>query len=203
MMPNQEEGIFVLHHDGTRFIHTFDMLGNHDTVLADIDSDNRAEILVLSQDHKAYPFNFQNGTFSVVPGWPQSFEEKTNQFQGLVVGNIDSDSLPEIILSSLSFDTTKLFINGWNGDGTLVSGYHHVVLTSLIGYNDLVEFYPLALGDIEKDGKTDIVVLGQKRTSMFDGEINLYILPTNGFLNTPLEWPTYRGNKEQTGCYKC
>ncbi len=108
-----EQVIFLdSHHGWTQVVGWF---RNSSPVIADIDNDGDREVILFADD-RVYVWNYDGSLYS---GWPQDvnvpplldFVDST-----VAVGNIDSDSEMEIIVSADPY----MFI--YNHDGTLVAG---------------------------------------------------------------------------------
>ncbi|MCD4760062.1 S8 family serine peptidase [archaeon] len=132
-------------------------------ILADIDGDRFAEIIILTDSKKIYAFNYDG---SIVDGWPQNAYEWSpiplNNYY-LSIGNLDSDELPEIIAIEEGDDTSNPYAFGYrsvgkifvfNGDGSLVSGWPQTKEAA---------FSSLAItGDIDGDNELEVLVDGGK-----------------------------------------
>lgn len=122
--------------------------GYSNPAVGDIDKDGKKEIAVVtfnpSNSSQLYICNF-NGTCRAVGPELQSIG------LSLALGDLDSDSDLEIIISS---NDKKIY--SLHHDGTNVSGWP-VILTHPLGYS-LRELNSPTLGDIDSDGRPEIIV---------------------------------------------
>jgi hypothetical protein len=138
--------------------------------LADLDDDDKLDIIVgtfrddFDDSASVYVLN-ENG--DIRPGWPQRIEG--DFFSSPVVGDIDGDGVPDIVVAS-----TDGGIYAWRRDGSRVHGWpRHVVY----------EFYATgAIGDVDNDGDVEVVVGG------YDGMVHAYDISAP-YLEASMEWP--------------
>ncbi|MDD2890447.1 MAG: C25 family cysteine peptidase, partial [bacterium] len=123
---------------------------NSPPILAQLDTTIFLEIIHCSSNDSIYAIS---GSAQILPGWPKY----APGILTAAVGNLDSDSLMEIVFGD---STGKIW--AVNGNGSTLSGWP----VTLDG-NVLTP----TLGDIDKDGKLEIVVATSEK---------LYILRNNG-----------------------
>ena len=106
--------------------------------------------------------------YTLFPNFPVNFPfDAFDPKGGVVTANLDLDTDLEIIVGS----TNHLY--GVNKDGSIVAGWNKSYLTGL----DVI--HPAAIGDIDGDGKDDIVVVAGGQTSG-----NVYAYNSNGSLKS-------------------
>jgi len=112
-------------------------------LLRDMDGDGDAEIIrpgfteVKVQNH--------DGTSAL--GWPQTIDDIAS---GIAVGDISGDGHPDVVTMN-----RQGTLYAWHGDGTLVAGFPFLLLEM----GDLLAEGRIALGDMNRDGRNDIVVV--------------------------------------------
>lgn len=122
-------------------------------VLADLFGDGRKELIIANRDGTqsngyvhAY---FNDGT--VVPGWP--VKTAFPVYDTVTVADIDGDGKDEVLINDFWFDfynNTAGNFYAWHGDGSLANGFPVVI--------DKGSYKSPIAGDIDGDGKTDLIV---------------------------------------------
>ncbi len=142
-------------------------------ILADLDGDNRPEIVVATSDGSVRAYR---GSGAPVTGWPVTLDPSpivhatapahaggavpaccATIFAGLAAGDLDGDHLPEIVATSLD---GKVY--AWHPDGTRVLGFPHATGAPIWASPVLVDF--------DGAGTLSIVVASyDRRVHVFDG----------------------------------
>lgn len=189
-----DQRVYVLKSDGTmlfgwpRFVRDVSFSS---AALADLDNDGFLEIIVGVDTHQeGAPFNTPNGgglyvfrvDGTVASGWPQFIGQ--NFYSSPSIGDLNGDGTLEIVIGTGELwdnpsDGYHVYV--WNPQGTLLwrgntTGY-------VVGSP--------ALGDIDGDGKLEVVV-GSKDKKLYawnhDGSVLWNVTPTN-----------FQGNTAQIG----
>lgn len=123
-------------------------------MLVDLDADQRSELIVALGDRVSV---FQ-GDGSLRPGWPQTIDPsgtgQTMIQEGVAVGDVTGDGVPEIVAVTNLF---RIFV--WRIDGTLLPGWPQ----SFGGYNPMV-------ADLDGDGRNEIICLSFNNVRVFEGD---------------------------------
>jgi subtilisin family serine protease len=149
----------------------------------DLDRDGRKEILVVGGPGN-HMFTLRLFQFDGRPAtWPRlSFDGTLHQ---LAAADLDHDGQPEIILSYEIFKNSSVtnFIHVLSADGTARQGWPVIVKPDGTDFLRVVEepIY-LAISDIDRDGREEIVVSGRNL---------LHILEANGTAFS-VAWPRHK-----------
>jgi len=181
------EEIVVTNHGATSggFIHAFKKNGsvvpgfpiNHGyssrtPVLADLDNDNKLEIIV---NKRIYPLGevwVYKGDGTVYPGWPKSMGHVPAS--SAAVGDIDNDNIMEIVAESY----TGLYV--WKANGDSMPGFPFMMPNG-----DVNSYSSPVLVDVDNDNKKEIIF----GTHVSGGGGYVYILKYNGTIFP--NWPKY------------
>ncbi len=182
--------LVVFNHDGSSLWNALVPLDFHPTLLmADLDFDGKKEVVIQGNDWFPRKMAVINNDGTVRAAWDLP---STNWGSTLVsspaVGNFDDDPGLEIVFTS-PLDTNfepdnKGVVYVYNLDGSVVSGWPV--------YTDGVAFSSPAIGDINKDGKQDIVIgllfSGRAPDQRWGG---VYVFDRNGRVLPG--WPVEKG----------
>ena len=168
-------------------------------VVGDIDNDGQLEIVFTAippSSDSRLPSNcifvYDNGT--IANGFPVCMNYSTirSSFDGLpVLANLDSDPQMEIFVQGkTSYRLNNLYpIYAINNDGSVVTGFPKFIDNSSPMGNTT------AVGDIDNDGKNELIVSTSSRVTTF-------VYDTQGTSGSD-EWPVFQNNARHTGCYGC
>ena len=160
--------------------------------LADLDGDDVPEILV--QTEQAVHAYHGNGT--PVDGWPATWGTTDSHwlsFSSPVVGDVDGDQLPDVLVTSQLAGTTSSEIYLFHADGTLHDGFPK---------NPPIGGIPAmpAIADIDLDGRNELIVAGED--SPFVGyHPFLWAYDLGGPTHGPIEWGQFGGGPQHLGTY--
>src|SRR6266581_2428145 len=158
--------------------------------LADLDSDGVLEIIVQTWT----ALNVFRGDGSVFPGWPYVFNGETSgtEVYAPVVGDLDGDGLPDIVLITTVDELQTGRVRVFNRDGVL---HPRFPKTLPIG-----EAAAPAIADIDGDGRNEIIISG----NFWNGEPGYYdkvwVFDLGGPTpHGPVLWGQFMGNAKHTG----
>lgn len=123
-------------------------------LMVDLDGDQRSELIVALGDR----VSVYEGDGSMRPGWPQSIDPagtgQTMIQEGVAVGDVTGDGVPEIVAVTNLF---RIFV--WSIDGSLLAGWPQ----NFGGYSPMV-------ADLDGDGRSEIICLGFSTVRVFAGD---------------------------------
>jgi hypothetical protein len=181
IIVNSSRRILILSSDGV-IKKTLNVTQNDNGVvpiLADMNSDGIPEIVVQTED-TLYVFRGNGDSF---PGWPQAL-----QFPGFVdstpvVGDVDGDQLPEIVIVGNG-------VNVYNHDGTLLV------------HKDLpVAFFTPAIADIDLDGRNEIVCVTWTWNGRSGFSDSVWVYDLGNGPHGSIEWGQYGGSPQHRSVY--
>lgn len=123
--------------------------------LADIDQDEKLEIIVATNDMLRADFLYVlNDDGTNLPGWPKQVAREVSGLRAsAAVADLDNDGDLEIIQGDYNI------VHAWHHDGSNVIGWPFI----LPGQAVLGVVMSLAVGDVNKDGILEIVIVTQYR----------------------------------------
>lgn len=189
--------------------------------LADLDGDGRLEMVVASWDSERVHVVGVDGF--EMPGWPTLPLRVSAARSVPVVGDVDGDGWPDVVLASPGFwlpltlanDTARAGgVRAWRGDGTEIDFHPTLPPSGLVmeasGSGDTLRLPPVALADLDGNGQLDLVAASiQDRAYSVDAphsrvkqRSSLYAweLPVATLTNAS-SWPAYQGGPQRTGRY--
>lgn len=160
--------LFVFNHDGTLVPGwprtTANYLSNYvpsPPTLADMDRDGDLEIILGEDDGKIHAYHH---TGKAVAGWPVLLDQEWFA-SGISVGDLDGDGEMEILAGN--YDRMYAWHHkDFNADGKAdrVDGWPIQVTRPLSGLYPVPSFLAPALGDIDGDGKLEVVAAAWEET---------------------------------------
>lgn len=191
------EALYILSSSGA-IEHRID-LSYHDCefgttpALADLDADGHPEIIYQTRAF-LFVYKYESNTFMAMEGWPQRLSQITNPSAGFsspVVGDIDGDGAPEIVVSVQ---------NSYSGQcedevrAYEINGYLHQQFPKV---GCLGSGGTPAIADIDADGGNEIIVRGSEAT--YDPLIFVYDL--SGNQAGTVEWGQYGRDSKHSNFY--
>lgn len=166
-------GFNVWNHDGSDFLRGIYLPTLRLAVAGDLDRDGRIEI--IGQDFSSELIVVKNG------GSWKAINSNVEKLSGISLANLDTDQSLEIVGLTKS---GKLHI--WNNNGT-IAGYPKTIGTRSGSYP--------AIGDIDNDGRLEIVAGADNLLYAFDVKI------PHG--SRDVEWGMFQYDPQHTGCFQC
>ena len=134
--------------------------------VADFDGDGRDDLLIAGSDRFGV---LQTGQKGLRLKTIASFESKRNEskLSDLAVGDVNGDGVPDVVFVDIG--EQSLEIASFAGDKDLVPATHFRVFERKTFRNmgDMIEPRDLALGDVDGDGRTDIVIVVHDRVLVY------------------------------------
>jgi len=201
---NDRAYLFVCNHLGEELWRSCignDIISTHhrETTICNIDSDDELEILFYNKDidysYKIFAFNHDGSNLG--NNWPVSLnavDESLTVFP--IVGDIDGDSDMEVLLTG-RIEGQKV-INTWNHDGTTLSNWP-MYTPKWLDYGSGTRG-DIAIGDIDNDGKVELVLFQTYFNMLFDQGISVNVFELGNDIGG-VQWPMYRNDPQRTGCY--
>lgn len=191
------DGIFILNSEGTIIAQWDSHTRVDDNMLAlgDLDKDGNLEVVAKDSssqiilylcvwDHKGNLLWQKNTNINGNPS---------------VIADVNSDAFPDIITSlNCNSRTTDFRIMAFDCDGNNLSGWPKKLLTPCYSGNYWEPIHT-TLGDIDKDGKIDLLT-GNGFSSSEEGII-FFIGLDGDYSPSSSDWPMYRHDAQHTGCY--
>lgn len=150
--------------------------------VGDINGDGKLEVFAAGNGSaKGIYAWYSNG--APIPGWPAG-TSLSARFDGpITVGNIDSDSAPEVLSGG-----SNAYVYAFKANGSLVPGWPKYTATNMYTTS------AVQLSDIDINGKVDVVA--GMTDGFFNGGIAIWSL-TDRFY--PLPWHVFQHDEKNTG----
>jgi hypothetical protein len=148
--------------------------------LADINRDGYIETIFGTRCLNGganYSVNIFRHDGTWMPGWPKVFSDSIGIFSQISIADIDGDHYPDIIANLVAGD-----IIAWNYSGTLIAGFPKSINMPGINYGLILS--PPAIGDIDGDGKANLVIT----SSVLESRLYVWNL-AGDYSQLPLQWP--------------
>ncbi|MBK9139810.1 MAG: tandem-95 repeat protein [Verrucomicrobia bacterium] len=187
--------------------------------LADVNGDGRLEIAVIAWSDRQLHLLQHNGFQA--PGWPVNATSETGIKSHPVMGDVDGDGWPEVVLASpgrllLAVRDGNLGMVGgiraWRSDGAPLDLNPHPELRALVmestGGSTRFKFPPPTLTDLDGNGRLDVVAASIDDAAYFQdstpttrkGRYTLYaweLATPHAAASQP--WPMFHRDPAQTG----
>jgi hypothetical protein len=154
--------------------------------VGDIAGDGRPEIVVLATDRKLYAWHNNGTPVSGFPMTPLDFQGNSsapfNTIGGIVLADSDGDGKMEIVLNQGGV------VNVVDGNGQQLTGSNYPNNTKPIYYTQGLLLNTPAVGDIDLDGKLELVAANSK--------LFVWDLPN---ASNKADWPMFKRGAEGVG----
>jgi len=144
--------------------------------VADLDDDGRVDIVAVN----AFGENNGDGSVSVLlgrGGTPAVYDSGGDSPTAIVIGDLNHDGKPDLVVFNAGCQITNSSCVGvllGNGDGSFqVASVYGVVGTTYASGGTTT--FPIVIGDLNHDGKPDLVVLNQTDKGYGDGVLAVLI----------------------------
>ena len=134
--------------------------------VADLDGDGRDDLLIAGSDRFAV---LQTGQKGLRLKTIASYESKRNEakLSDLAAGDVNGDGVPDVVFIDIGEQSME--IASFAGDKDLVPAINFRIFERKTFRNmgDMIEPRDLALGDVDGDGRTDIVIVVHDRVLVY------------------------------------
>jgi thermitase len=158
-----------------------------DISFADIDNDNKTEILFGNDDGFVYAVS---GDGTIVPGWPVSIANLSAD-RGVIVADIAGDNSPEVIpLYTPNIVGSTLInpgINVYTKDGNLLDGFPRLA--------SLYNICKIEISDLDNDGDVELIALDAVKNTIIVLDLE------KQKRNAMQEWPSIYSDNLRTNNY--
>ena len=156
--------------------------------LGDLDGDGVPEIVVQTGG----ALSVFKGDGSTFPGWPQTAIGGQGH-SAPVIGDVDGDMLPDIAITTMRANWPEGAVRLYNRNGVLHPHFPKVIN---LGFGGVP-----AIADIDRDGRNELVVVGNCSAGQFCDHVWAYDL--HGATYGGIEWGQFGGDARHSGCYDC
>lgn len=176
---------------------------SYQIILKDMNKDNKLDIIVPSVLENisfyttgTYPWDIKIDIFNYngtnLDGWPRIFQNNIGYYKSLVVGDINNDSLNEVIFSvskggwSRPNDNPNVTIYALDYLGEMLKGFPITInvtpVGSFVNGQSVYSLSDMTIADIDEDGIKEIIIEINQKLYVISGEGSI----KNGF---PIEIP--------------
>jgi hypothetical protein len=186
-------GVRAYHHDGSELWFRPDLQFG-EAVLGDLDGDGLPEI--VAYDYLAslgVTYHVLDGDGTDLPGWPVTVEDFEVTYRGTVIGDLDGDGRPELVIVGRTY--------GWSGsskilafraDGTMLGGF------PIINEGEGQLLGGPTMCDLDGDGDVELLLATGELTP---GKVYVWDFPGT-YHGSSMDWPMYHQNLGRTGQFR-